>query len=203
MQSPWQPPPVPEPDLEPEGEGASDLAAAEAVHTDHHVLMDGETLGVIDPQGNLPGSSGAEHGLYHLGTRHLHKLVLTLAHQPLSLLSSRVTLNNIQLSVDLMNDDVLSDPAESTIGRGPTLPKGTFHVRRSIVLHRGVWQERIDITNYGQEPCDLPLTLELGGDFRDMFEVRGLARNHRCDCKTQSQHEVERCYANSGISYKD
>ncbi|HEY6723621.1 MAG TPA: glycogen debranching N-terminal domain-containing protein [Polyangiaceae bacterium] len=198
MQPVWQDPLIPEPDLEPEAERGSDLAAAEAVHTDHHVLMDGDTLGVIDPQGNLRGTADDEHGLYHLGTRHLHKLVLSIAHQPLSLLSSRVTLNNIQLSVDLMNDDLLG-PAEAPAGRGPALPKGTFHVRRSILLLRGVWHEQIDITNYGLQSYDIPLTLELGGDFRDIFEVRGLARNARGECKPQLREESGPVYEYLGL----
>ncbi|HEU5076292.1 MAG TPA: glycogen debranching N-terminal domain-containing protein, partial [Polyangiaceae bacterium] len=88
MQPLWQAPPLPEPEVDAEVERSVDLAAAEAVRTDHHVLMDGETLGVIDPLGNLPGSRDAEHGLYYMGMRHVHKLVLSLADQPLSLLSS-------------------------------------------------------------------------------------------------------------------
>lgn len=199
MQPLLQDPPVPEPELEPEAERAADLAAAEAVHTDHHVLMDGDTLGVIDPQGNLRGSPDDEHGLYHLGTRHLHKLVLTLAHQPLSLLSSRVTLNNIQLSVDLMNDEVLVDPAAPAEQRVVAIPKGTFHIRRSILLHKGVWYERIDITNYGLESYDAPLNLELGGDFRDIFEVRGLVRSKRGKCKPQLREEAGPVYEYLGL----
>lgn len=198
---PLSDPSIPEPDLglESEGERETNLAAAEAVHTDHHVLMDGETLGVIDPQGNLPGLPGAEHGLYHLGTRHVHKLVLTLAHQPLSLLSSRVTLNNIQLSVDLMNDDVPGEQADSSGAQGPAVPKGTFHIRRSILLYGGVWYERIDVTNYGLTSYDIPLTLELGADFRDIFEVRGLVRDKRGDCRPHVQEEAGPVYEYLGL----
>ena len=199
MQTPWQDPPVPEPELEAEVERGVDLSAAEAVHTDHHVLMDGETLGVIDPLGNLPGSPGSELGLYHLGTRHLHKLVLTLAHQPLSLLSSRVTLNNIQLIVDLMNDEAAGDLKEATGDGVPTVPKGTFHIRRSILLHRGVWHEQIDVTNYGLSEYDVPLVFELGGDFRDMFEVRGLARNRRGECRPVLHEEAGPIYEYTGL----
>src|SRR6186713_2107335 len=93
-----------------------DLAAAEDVRTEHHVLMHGETLGVIDPYGGLSGSTTAEHGLYYMGTRHLSRLALTLAHHPLSLLSSRVALDNVQLIVDLMNDDFTQHRTDPSIG---------------------------------------------------------------------------------------
>jgi glycogen debranching enzyme len=36
--------------------------------------------------------------------------------------------------------------------------------------------ERIVVRNYGDEPVDVSLTLALGADFRDIFEVRGLQR---------------------------
>jgi glycogen debranching enzyme len=162
-----------------EVEPGPDLAAAEDVHTEHHVLMHGETLGVIDPFGGLPGSPNEEHGLYHLGTRHLSKLVLSLAHHPLSLLSSRVTLDNVQLTVDLMNDDFTEHRTHPSVGHGQLVPRGTFHVRRNILLFRGVWYEEILVTNYGTHGFDVPLTLELAADFKDIFEVRGTPRSHR------------------------
>src|SRR5690606_41552876 len=62
--------------------------------------------------------------------------------------------------------DSLTDPPRQVV------------VERRPVMADGMC-ERVTVTNYGDAPCRLGLWFELGADFRDMFEVRGLKRPAR------------------------
>jgi glycogen debranching enzyme len=137
-----------------------------------HVLKSGNTFLVTNELGDM-GRAGGEHGLYHLGTRHVSLLWLRLAsHRPL-LLSSSVLENNLVLNVDLTNPD-LSDRAR----RSP-VPYATLHVGRSMFLQDGAYLERVVVSNFGDLPVELRLSFEYAADFCDVFEVRGTERKRR------------------------
>jgi len=62
---------------------------------------------------------------------------------------------------------------------GPPLPKGEIHIFRAKLLLNGACHEHLRLTHYGDHTAYLKLQLRFGGDFADLFEVRGAARQRR------------------------
>ncbi len=59
------------------------------------------------------------------------------------------------------------------------LKRGSVHLVRSRLLWEGVCYEQLRLTNYGSTVVQLPLRIEFGADFADVFEVRGVKRAQR------------------------
>ncbi len=113
-------------------------------------------------------------GLFYRDTCYLASYALRLhGTPPLSLMSSaregiaaRLTLTNHAL-----------DNANGT-----AIPDHTLTLRRTfLVLDDGgpVWTDTIELTNYGQHPICLPLTLSLCTRFESMFRLRGAPPDRR------------------------
>jgi glycogen debranching enzyme len=135
-------------------------------------LKHDDTFVVLDSHGDIGASAGGTDGLFHSDTRFLSHLELLLnGAQPL-LLGSNVRDDNTLLTVDLTNPDTYFDSHL-------VLPKDTLHVVRTIFLWRDTAYQRLAIRNHGEQPIDLRITLLFDGDFADLFEVRGLQREHR------------------------
>ncbi len=124
-------------------------------------LKEGDTFLVADPWGNVRRTGSGEQGIYHRGTRMVSRLELLLGGEDPFLLSSTVRRDNTFHAVDLADRDRV------------------VHVFRGQVLWAGALHERIRLTSYGAEPTRVELALRIGGDFADIFEVRGLSRKRR------------------------
>jgi glycogen debranching enzyme len=134
------------------------------------VLKQGNSFAVMNEFGDVDAEG--EQGIYHLGTRYVSSLSLSLGDCPFLLLSSRVLHDNLVLAVDLTNPDVQD--------RGRTLvPHGSLHVWRSKFLRDGVCYERLRVANYGSVAVDTPIRIAFEADFADVFEVRGTRRERR------------------------
>src|SRR5437867_9006534 len=142
------------------------LATSSRLDDRTRVLKHGETFAVFDRFGDMAPVGMGELGLYHEGTRFLSRLGLFLDQERLLLLSSRVSDDNTVLTVDLTNPDVPSNGRLS-------IPRGTIHVSRELLLRDGVCYERIRIANYGLTPIRILLRCRWDADFADIFEVRG------------------------------
>ncbi len=136
------------------------------------VLKHGDTFGVFNRFGDVGPFGAQEHGLYHEGTRYVSWLELRLGRQPPLLLSSSVDADNMVLSVDLTNPDLVRDDASP-------LHRGQLHVYRSKFLQENAAVERLRVSNFGLVEASVELTLLLDADFADVFEVRGLTRAQR------------------------
>jgi glycogen debranching enzyme len=137
----------------------------------HLVLKQGETFIVLDRRGDMRPVGLAQDGLYHRGTRFLSRSALRLgSHVPL-LLSSSVRRDNALVAVDLTNPDIGGD----TI----TIPRGTLHLSRTIVLWDGRLQERLRIRNFSAVAIAATVALAFDADYADIFEVRGSERSQR------------------------
>lgn len=136
------------------------------------VLNHCDTFGIFDRWGDiLPIGKGAQ-GIYYRDTRFISRLELKLnGHRPI-LLSSNIKEENEILSVDLTNPEIVLD-------NGKVLHHSTVHLRRSQFLKDNLYHEKIEIDNYNGESYPLHLSLTLEGDFRDIFEIRGLNRARR------------------------
>ncbi|MCX4245477.1 amylo-alpha-1,6-glucosidase [Paraliomyxa miuraensis] len=143
------------------------------------VLKHGELFVVVSRTGNIRSGGRGEQGLYYRGTRHVSRLVLRLAgHLPL-LLGSNVHEDDLLLTCDLTNPDILVCDSGSARDGHLEIPFGTLHVSRWSVPLDGVYLERIVVSNYGLEALEVVLSLELQADFADVFEVRGTPREQR------------------------
>jgi glycogen debranching enzyme len=136
------------------------------------VLKQGETFGVFDEFGEVDAAAHFEAGIYHAGTRHLSRLMLTLAsHRPL-LLSSTIRRDNVLMAVDLTNPDLYA-------GGRVVLPRGALHINRSQLLWSGGYHELIRVRNYALAPVTIDLAIRFAADYVDIFEVRGQHRAQR------------------------
>jgi glycogen debranching enzyme len=136
------------------------------------VLKYGQMFAVFDRYGNIRASGLGEHGIYYRGTRHLSRLTLSLGEIPPLFLSSCVRSDNALFSADLTNLDIFNE--EQVV-----LKRGSAHLVRSRLLWEGACYEQLRLTNYGATEIRLPLRIEFGADFADIFEVRGVRRAQR------------------------
>jgi glycogen debranching enzyme len=135
-------------------------------------LKHDDTFVVLDTHGDIGASPGGSDGLFHCDTRFLSRLELLLnGVQPL-LLGSNVRDDNTLLTVDLTNPDIYFDDRL-------ILPKDTLHIVRTTFLWNDAAYQRLALRNHGDRPIDVRLTLAFDSDFADLFEVRGLRREHR------------------------
>jgi glycogen debranching enzyme len=68
--------------------------------------------------------------------------------------------------------------AVETDERPRTLLPLTVAIEQHVQLQRDL-QIRIVLTNYNEAPAPLTLSLEIGADFRDLFDIRGFERQRR------------------------
>lgn len=168
----------------PDGRPAPDLVVPEHEHdvqanaslTDgrRRVLKQGDTFAVFDRIGDLRAAASNEQGLYHRGTRFLSTLALRLNGERPLLLGSSVKDDNVLLAVDLTNPVMEGDG-----GPDAGIPHGTLHLFRGTFLWNGICYQRNRLYNYGQAPIDVVLTVAVGADYVDLFEVRGEQRARR------------------------
>ncbi|MDJ1484060.1 amylo-alpha-1,6-glucosidase [Cytophagaceae bacterium YF14B1] len=147
---------------------------AESVNLDDRtqVLNHCETFGIFNRSGDIVGQGDAVQGIYHRDTRYINRLGLKINNLKPIVLSSNVKEENEILSVDLTNPEMVSID-------GDTMHHGTIHIGRSQLIRYGVFYEKIEIENYNAQACRIDLSIELGSDFKDIFEVRGLRRQER------------------------
>jgi glycogen debranching enzyme len=148
------------------------LATSSLLQERRHVLKDGDSFAVFDMQGDVAPFGAGEQGYFHAGTRHLSRLRQTINGQRPLLLSSRVREENDLFGADLTNPDQVREGVVF-------FPRDVLHIYRSRFLWDGHWYERLRIANYGLATISATLTLEFGADYADIFEVRGLKREHR------------------------
>ncbi len=135
-------------------------------------LKHDDTFAVVDSHGDIGASKGGPDGVFHLDTRFLSRLEILLnGMQPL-LLGSNLRDDNAALTVDLTNPDIYFD-------NRLVLAKDTIHLHRTIFLWNATLYQRIAVTNHGERGLEMQLAFTFGGDFSDVFEVRGARRNKR------------------------
>ena len=133
-------------------------------------LKYGDTFAVFNHFGDMRPISSGEEGLYLDGTRFLSTFVLYLdGFRPL-LLGSTVRDDNDQLIVTLTNPDLFVDGKLY-------LPANSLHISKRAFLLDSVCYVEIRVENYSDQQVDPVLTLSVAADFKDIYEVRGMARD--------------------------
>jgi glycogen debranching enzyme len=129
-------------------------------------LKSGDSFLVADGWGDLRG--GAD-GLFDRDTRILSRLVMKVGQTRPSRLNSGVSQDNVFFTCHSTNR-----PLPPMGGR--SAPAGVLHLERRRFLWERRMFERIQIVNHGVEDVLLPMSIEYGADFADIFEVRGTPR---------------------------
>jgi glycogen debranching enzyme len=162
--------------------GAEPIAMAEAVGYEaidcsHQSTIDEALVAkhdrlflLVDEHGDIAPAGNCGLGLFHDDTRILSHYALSFSGGPPSLLSSRST-EMYSLQVDLTITD-------RKFGGDSWDPKNAIHIRREILLDDRM-TERLSLTNFLSRPIDFEVSLRLGADFADIFEVRGWKRAER------------------------
>ncbi len=132
-------------------------------------LKDGDTFLVADAYGDI---LGVADGLFRDDTRLLSHFRLLIGGHPPALLSAAVAQDNVFFTSNGANR-----PLPPT--GGAATPRGVIHIERKRFLWDERLYERICCTNYSRDNAMVPLSVEFGADFKDMFEVRGQRRSHR------------------------
>ena len=136
------------------------------------VLKYGKCFAVFNRYGDIVPLGLGEHGVFFRGCRHLSEFVLGLWNARPLLLSSNVQADNFAFVADLANVDV-------TENQNIAVPRGTLHLVRSRFLWRDVAHEELRIVNYGLKSLRVPIQIAFAADYADIFEVRGMRREHR------------------------
>jgi glycogen debranching enzyme len=137
------------------------------------VLNHSDTFGIFDRWGDITPYGEAVQGIYHRGTRFISQSEFFVNGFRPVLLSSAIKEENEILSVDLTNELI-----EETEGRA-SIPKGVLHIGRSKFLRDGRLHEVIEFMNFGERTYEFEAELSFYGDFRDIFEIRGMKREKR------------------------
>jgi glycogen debranching enzyme len=128
------------------------------------VLKENEIYLVSDEGGDISAQNADGHGLYWRDTRFLSRYELTVA-------GARPTLLSAAGEFNFMNNLQFANEAlESADGK--QVPVRSISIRRNRFIHGGL-HERIGFFNYNRFPLKLRVSLSVGSDFRDMFDVRG------------------------------
>jgi glycogen debranching enzyme len=131
-------------------------------------VKEGDTFLYCDLEGNLDHGNDYGLGLYSRDTRYLSRFRMSLSGRQPVLLSSSSE-RAFMSHVDLTNPDLYEADEVS-------VPQQTLNIRRVRAISGRLF-ERIRVKNYNAYAVSLDLEFELGADFADIFEVRGMVRS--------------------------
>src|SRR3990170_9132726 len=134
-----------------------------------HALKENEVTLITNDAGDMPHGL-RRYGLYFRDTRYLSVLSFAInGKRPVLLAASSAP--NYLCEIQMTNPAL--DLEDETV-----VPAQTIGVHRSRVLKDGI-HERLGFYNHNLFSVPLEVSVTLGGDFADMFEVRGLERAKR------------------------
>ena len=136
------------------------------------VLLHRDTFAVFDRYGDVQVLGSGQQGLFRQETRYLSHLELRVSGLRPLLLSSTARDDNVLISVDLTNPEML-------LPSGDTLLSGTLHIHRNKFLSDDACFDKITVHNYGSASVAVELSFAFDADFADIFEVRGQTRERR------------------------
>ncbi|TYR35738.1 amylo-alpha-1,6-glucosidase [Sphingobacterium phlebotomi] len=142
--------------------------SSDAVNSDevNMVLNYSNTFAVFDRSGNIHPHGKMVQGIYHKGTRFINTLVLNVNGEKPLLLSGSIKEGNSIYSADLTNPML----------KKCNIQENAVHIERHQFVREGAFYEEIKILQYEPECCSFNLTLDVDGDFKDIFEIRGIKR---------------------------
>jgi len=133
---------------------------------DRHVLKEHQMFLVSDGSGDVAAHNVDGQGLYWRDTRFLSLYELRLNTGQPQLLSSTGE-HNFMTTLQFANPPFRTDDGQEIRAR-------SISIRRNRFLHSAL-HERIGFFNYNRFAVQVRVSLTVGSDFRDMFDVRGYA----------------------------
>lgn len=142
--------------------------SSEAVNSDeiNTVLNYSNTFAVFDRSGNIHPHGKMVQGIYHEGTRFINTLILSVNGGKPLLLSGSIKEGNSIYSADLTNPTL----------KECDIQENSVHIERHQFVREGAFYEEIKVLQYEPENCSFDLSLDFDGDFKDIFEIRGIKR---------------------------
>ena len=130
------------------------------------VLKQGDTFLVADPTGDI---AGGDDGLFHNDTRILSLFRLKLAGRAPWVLGAAVSRDNVFFTATLTNFPLPRWAA-------PPPRKASSISSASVCSGRIASTSVLHFKNFSTAPAKIPVSITVGADYRDMFEVRGQQR---------------------------
>jgi glycogen debranching enzyme len=137
-----------------------------------HVLNHYDTFAILGRSGDIRSFKNDVQGIYHKDTRYVSRLELKVNGERPRLLSSTVKEENEVLSIDLAAHLTEEE-------NGVVIQREMIHIHRSQFVLNGLFHEKIDLVNHNMTEVQISISLEVDGDFKDIFEVRGLPRENK------------------------
>ncbi|MCF6158491.1 MAG: amylo-alpha-1,6-glucosidase [wastewater metagenome] len=144
-------------------------ASAVAANIEKLVLKKDEAFLVCDNRTDLPGSVSGEMGFYYGGTRFLNELDVRISGEYPIFLESFI---NDNLMADLTNNDIFED-------KKLVIPRDSIILNRKTFIRDSSLCAEFTVKNFHIEPIRFSVEISFGGDFADVFEVRGMKRPGR------------------------
>ncbi|MDP2935979.1 MAG: glycogen debranching N-terminal domain-containing protein, partial [Dehalococcoidia bacterium] len=164
--------------------------AAIANIQDALVIKEGDLFLLTNREGEIPRQNTSGFGLYHQDTRYLSAYeVFIEGVKPIVLLSTA--------ELGFSAEQEMTNPLiYNHLGR--PIMKQTIAIRRERLVD-GSFQERVFVTNFNVLRVLLDLRLDLGADFVDIFEVRGMTRPRRGELLPPQVTEDSIAFAYKGL----
>jgi len=164
-----KPAPRPEPPAE---DPWSTVDSALSASVPKLVLKGDHAYAVVDSFGDVPEWLRGEFGFYNRGTRLLSNLRLRISDKRPVLLGSAYHPDTDSIVADLGNELI-------TLAGGATIQQNALHLRRELRIEHDVLRQRLTVTSFADVPVEVVVSLDVAGDFADLFEVRGTRRAKR------------------------
>lgn len=164
--------------------------AAIANIQDALVIKEGDIFLLTNREGEIPPQNTSGFGLYHQDTRYLSAYeVFIEGVKPIVLLSTAEL--GFSAEQEMTNPIIYSH-------LGHPIMKQTIAIRRERLVDGSV-QERVFVTNFNVFRLWLDLRIDLGADFVDIFEVRGMTRPRRGEILPPQVTEDSITFAYKGL----
>ncbi len=159
------------------------LASSLSSRRTTRVLADGHSFAIFDAGGDIVESPLEALGLFHGDTRYLCRFELRIDGEAPYFLNSFLSDDKAQLRVNLTNPDLAVNGA--AIG----LPRNSIQLERGWTLGQAALFHRLVVRNYTQAQVKIDLEFRFAVDFVDLFEVRGVKREHHGQMLTPESHK--------------
>jgi glycogen debranching enzyme len=156
------PPPYPEPRVA--------YRHAEPRKVNNLTLIDGKTFLSTTFAGDIMPPGAPDAGFFHDDTRFLSRLELRVGGYRTVVLSSS-TEQTFASQIELTT-------GQSTLRDSYEIPENTVHIRREQLLNSDVLYDYLTFENFNFKELELAIELAYEADFMDVFQVRGVARQH-------------------------
>jgi glycogen debranching enzyme len=156
------PPPYPEPRIA--------FQHAEPRRVNNLTLIDGKTFLSTTLSGDVMPPGAPDVGFFHDDTRFLSRLELRVGGCRTVVLSSsteQTFVSQIELTT-----------GQTTLREAYEIPENTVHIRREQLLASDTFYDHLTFENFNFHDVELVIELAYEADFMDVFQVRGVAREH-------------------------